>query len=474
MRNNTFENATHPNNIEHINILLFVIAAAYLMLAVAAPIFYHFQLPGTIELYKFGKTLCVQRPSRCLWFLNDHTALCAKCFGLYFGILLSSLVILTKGVRSINKPLGLIMGGSVTILFVSHSIYRSQWGGLLMPIELTVVFGVLAGICFTMFVSFIFCRLSQRMTSIFQRAWIPIIILLVLFHVWGAAVAFADSSQTTATQTNNKQTTDQDIQKLKKEIEQLKQEATQARKANEARDLRDQAAKLKKEVEQLKSGKASGAGPASASTPTQTAQEDRVKAARVMIPAGTPVILTADVGFSAEDVKEGDHVALLVKKAVRIDETTVIRRGVSARVHVASIKKPTSWGGHGEMSLNVKSVPAVDGSQVMLTGRAKRQGDSSHGEAAALAIGTAIICLPLALTGFAVTGEEGEFPAGYEIVAHADGNHWVKIYTKAQMQKIAEEQEQEAAETSNRFRDAVESQKKKRQEEKPVDDVSGG
>ncbi len=333
----------------------------------------------------------------------------------------------------------------------------------------TTVFGFLAGICFTILISYLLLILSPKLSKILRRAWVVVIALIVLFHVLGVTAAFAAGPQDSPASNDKQQTTDQEIQDLRKEIEKLKQEAAQAKKEKEAKELRQQAEKLKGEIKQLKKEQGSSVDSSSTAPPAQPIE--KVKAARVMIPAGTPVILSVDTGFNAADVREGDNVALLVLRPVRIEETTLIRAGVAARATVASRKAPASWGEEGAITLDVKSVPAVDGSNIMLRGRTTRKGESAHGAAAGAAVGGAIFCFPLALTGFMVTGEHGEFPTGHEIVAHTDANYWIRIYPKEQMEKIAEEQDRQASKISDQFRYSVEKRAKERKEaEKAVDE----
>lgn len=181
--------------------------------------------------------------------------------------------------------------------------------------------------------------------------------------------------------------------------------------------------------------------------------------------AGTPVILEVDTGFGSDEVKDGDYVSLLVQRPVRVNGEVVIRQGVAARARVVDSKAAAGWGSEGTCVLEVRSVPAVDGSEIMLRGRASRKGNSEHGAASAIGVGAGVICLPFAAVGFAVKGEEGNFPPGYEIVAHVDGDYKVRILSDHQQKAIQEEQDARAKRLSEDFNKRIEKMRKEKKEQ---------
>lgn len=185
----------------------------------------------------------------------------------------------------------------------------------------------------------------------------------------------------------------------------------------------------------------------------------------VLVSAGTPIILEVDTPFSTEMVKEGDTIALRVRRPVRAKGIIVVRAGIAARASIVSCKSASGWGSAGEISLQIRSVQAIDGQEILLSGAANRKGDTDHGTATAVGVGAGVICLPFALTGFAIKGEQGEFPQGYEIVAHTDGDHLVKILSEDEQKKIASQQNEESRVIMRSFKERIDKVNEKKKDE---------
>lgn len=278
-----------------------------------------------------------------------------------------------------------------------------------------------------------------------------------MLHAWGFSSAFAQGLNANETNSGPKVTTDEEIKSLKQKIEKLKKE-------KRAQEMKSEVKKLQRELDALKETERAKSLMQRPLPKSAEGAPLMVPVQRILIHAGAPVILQVETGFSTEDVREGDTLALRVQRPLTVDGVVVIRQGVTARAKVTSCKPAKSWGGAGEITINVQSVPAVDGSEVMLSGAANRRGESSHGEATAVAVGTGILCLPLALTGAAVTGEDGKFPTGYEIVAHVEGDQRVKIFSQDEQQKIFETQKLEAEKIKEQFKKQIEENLKKKEE----------
>lgn len=455
-----------PNTqmVVRLNYILLFLSATYLLYGLLAPFFYLFKLPYGYEYYRIGRSLCVQRPSRCFWYFNDHTALCSKCFGLYFGILIASVSIIFDKIKIYKITIFIAISLlAVFSLMAIHSIIRSYYGWLLLPVEASFCFGIVGGFSFTILYSYITLKLRGISMLLSGKRWLFVVIIVIVLHMWGFTNALARDAQTSESKNGNAVTSDEEIKALKVEIIKLKKE-------KQAQEMKNEAKKLKRELEALK--QTEKAKEMMKRPLPKSAQNAPLMAPirRVLVHNGTPIILQVETGFSTNDVKEGDTIVLRVQRALKMDDVVVIRRGVAARAIVATCKPAQSWGGAGDISIKLKSVPAVDGSEIMLNGGARRQGESSHGEATAVAVGTGVLCLPLALTGAAVTGEDGKFPPGYEIVAHADGDQQVKIFSEEEQLKIFKEQEQEAEELSEKFKKQIEENLKKRKEEQKSSD----
>lgn len=445
-----------------LNYILLFLSATYLLYGLLAPFFYLFKLPYAYEYYRIGRSLCVQRPSRCFWYFNDHTALCSKCLGLYLGILIASISVIFNKIK-ISKITGFIAIGLLAMfsLMAMHSIIRSYYGWLLLPVDASFGFGIIGGFSFALLCTYLTLKLRGIPMLFSGKRWLFVVIIVIILHIWGFTNALAQDAQTS--ENKNAVTSDEEIKALKTEIIKLKKE-------KQAQEMKNEATKLKRELEALK--QTEKAKEMMKRPLPKSAQGAPLMAPiqRVLVHNGTPIILQVETGFSTNDVKEGDTIVLRVQRALKVNEVIVVRRGVAARAIVATCKPAQSWGGGGDISIKLKSVPAVDGSEIMVNGGARRQGESSHGEATAVAVGTGVLCLPLALTGAAVTGEDGKFPPGYEIVAHADGDQQVKIFTEEEQLRIFKEQEQEAEELSEKFKKQIKENLKKRKEEQKASD----
>lgn len=192
------------------------------------------------------------------------------------------------------------------------------------------------------------------------------------------------------------------------------------------------------------------------------------KPQKIVVPAGTGVILQIEGGVTTKETREGDSVSMHVVSPVRVNDIVVVRSGTPAKGLVAMSRSASSWGGAGELVIEVKYTYTIDGSELMLTGSSSRRGETSHGASAAVAVGTGILCLPLALTGAAVKGEEGRILPGYEIVARTINDQTVRILSESEQIEIQKKQEEistkqriEAEERANKQRGGESKKKSK-------------
>ena len=73
--------------------LLFLI----LFVAFIAPYLELLRLPVSQSFYGILKPLCHQVPTRCLWIFGSNTALCSRCLGIFFALLMTGLYFGIKG-----------------------------------------------------------------------------------------------------------------------------------------------------------------------------------------------------------------------------------------------------------------------------------------------------------------------------------------------------------------------------------------
>lgn len=190
----------------------------------------------------------------------------------------------------------------------------------------------------------------------------------------------------------------------------------------------------------------------------------------VTLRAGTPVFAVFEQSIDSEAANEGDTIYLRVMKPVQVDEIVVIRSGEKVRAKVIEVRKAKGWGKRGDLTVRVESTTAVDGQEVLLSATQRREGEGAGGTATAVGVGAGLLCLPLALFGFAVKGEEGRIPIGFEVKAYADSDHKVRIaagteLSPAEETKRARELQREIEEKARAEKEEKERKEKEQQEQ---------
>lgn len=128
----------------------------------------------------------------------------------------------------------------------------------------------------------------------------------------------------------------------------------------------------------------------------------------VKIPAGTSVLLKTNTILTPSQFNPGDTVALSVVNDVVVDGKVVISAGASAKGEITSSKDRNYIGIAGEMGFSIRSVQAVDGSTVMLSGAKTISGKDKM----VLSIGLSLVCC--ILFGL-MKGGDATIPSGTQI-----------------------------------------------------------
>lgn len=150
-------------------------------------------------------------------------------------------------------------------------------------------------------------------------------------------------------------------------------------------------------------------------------------AGRVGLKAGTPVFLVFPDPVSSESVAEGQNVSLRVIREVRVDGVTVIASGARATARVDRVRRAAGWGSPGALTVFVSDVETVDGQNVPLRATQEAVGQDKQTSAAVTGIIGGVLCLPSALWGFAISGDEGRIAAGTELKAFTEAEALVAI-----------------------------------------------
>jgi len=184
---------------------------------------------------------------------------------------------------------------------------------------------------------------------------------------------------------------------------------------------------------------------------------------KVILRSGTPVFLVFDHSIDSESVKEGRIVHLRVLRPVTVDDFVVIRVGEDAIAKVTEVEEASGWGARGNLTIRLESTSTVDGQEVFLSGTQRREGEGKGGTATAVGIGGFFLCPPVALIGFAVEGEEGGFPIGYELKAYVDMDHKIKV-AAADQPSLAGEWKRKR-ELQLEIEHSIQEEKRKKEEE---------
>lgn len=128
---------------------------------------------------------------------------------------------------------------------------------------------------------------------------------------------------------------------------------------------------------------------------------------KIQIPAGTRILLRTLQTITPKEFKVGDRVNLAVASDVIINGNVVIKAGAEATGEVTVSKERGIAGQADKITISLKSVKAVDGTFVPLSGTKSVEGE----EKMVMAIILALLCLPLVL----IKGGEASIPEGTQI-----------------------------------------------------------
>ncbi len=196
----------------------------------------------------------------------------------------------------------------------------------------------------------------------------------------------------------------------------------------------------------------------------------------VILHSGTPVFVVVESSIDSETVEEGDLVYFRVMRPVIVDGVVVIRTGEKVTALVKEVEEASGWGARGNLTVRVDSTTSVDKQVVFLTATQHREGKGKGGTATAVGVGLGLLCFPLALIGFAVHGEEGKLPAGYEIKAYVDTDYKINLaeverVSPAEERKRVRELEREIEHKIREEKRLKEEEEKKEREEQEDKDL---
>ena len=133
----------------------------------------------------------------------------------------------------------------------------------------------------------------------------------------------------------------------------------------------------------------------------------------VTLRAGTPVVVETVQTLNAKNLSEGQTVSVRVKYNVVVSKHTVVAAGALGNATVSEVQRPGMFGKAGKVELQIQSIQAVDGQQVLVSGMAMiAEGQNRKALAWSLAIGLFFLTIVGGAIGFFIKGKNAELRAG--------------------------------------------------------------
>lgn len=115
---------------------------------------------------------------------------------------------------------------------------------------------------------------------------------------------------------------------------------------------------------------------------------------KVVLKAGTPVELELVDMIDTKTIAPGQTIDFRVKYDIKVDDKVVIAAGSIAKGQVIRSKKAKAIGSPGEVQIEIKTVSAVDGTRISLSGgNIYRVGEDQQTLSLVLGIFLCILCL---------------------------------------------------------------------------------
>lgn len=134
-------------------------------------------------------------------------------------------------------------------------------------------------------------------------------------------------------------------------------------------------------------------------------------AQQITMDANTVVPVRTTSAIYSDQVRNGQQVtSVSVARDVEVNDVVVIEAGTAVSAQISRASEAGRVGQPGDLTLDLQSTKAVDGTEIGLSGTFSAEGDGKVGASVAISI---LLC-PLALL---MKGDEGSVPSGTEIRA---------------------------------------------------------
>ncbi len=148
----------------------------------------------------------------------------------------------------------------------------------------------------------------------------------------------------------------------------------------------------------------------------------------VTLRAGTSIVVEATQSYNAKNLSEGQTVNVRVKYNVVVNKQTLVGAGALGTATVSDITKPGIFGKAGRMELQMQSVQAVDGQQILLSSvPMMAEGQNKKGLAWGLSIGLFLFTIIGGVVGLFIKGKPAEIKVGTTTNASVASDAQVEI-----------------------------------------------
>lgn len=141
----------------------------------------------------------------------------------------------------------------------------------------------------------------------------------------------------------------------------------------------------------------------------------------IKLPAGTSVPLETTQMISSESLQVGQMVDLRVTSDVKVEGKIVIPAGSIAKGLVNRADKPKAIGKQGSIEIQIKSVKAVDGQDIPLSGGTLfKEGEDKQTLAIVLGLLLCLLCL-------LIKGKDAVIPIGTSLTSNVASNSEIEV-----------------------------------------------
>jgi hypothetical protein len=142
---------------------------------------------------------------------------------------------------------------------------------------------------------------------------------------------------------------------------------------------------------------------------------------KVLLPSGTIISLETANEINSGNVIAGQSLDFFVRNDVVIDGKKVVVKGTLAKGQVLRVQKAKGVGKEGYVEVEIRSVPAVDGTEILLSGgKVYEEGEDKQTLSIVLGV---LVCL-LFLT---MKGKNGIIPKGYTIDSRVGNDVMIEV-----------------------------------------------